>query len=100
MGKAIIGNREDFPILNRIMDENKIITTKHQWLEEKDIKKMKIVNYHTTRCTICKEMSLRGYRSESKYFDDLFVGKLKPVKYRLFYTPSKGKNKGIEMEIK
>lgn len=38
---------------------------------------------HTFQCDICYEMERREYKSEEDYFEDLFRGKLKPIKYAL-----------------
>ncbi len=46
----------------------------------------KIINgkyAHIFQCDICYEMTRREYKNEEDYFEDLFRGKLKPVKYKL-----------------
>lgn len=37
---------------------------------------------------------MRGYRDESKYWDDFFKNKPKPIKYRISYQVQSGKTKG------
>ena len=49
--------------------------------------KKKVIKWghgHVLQCRICFEMERRGYRSESKYWDDFFAYKEKPIKYRIF----------------
>ena len=43
------------------------------------------VDKHTTECDICFQMARRGYGSESKYWDDFFEKREKPIKFRLIY---------------
>ena len=38
---------------------------------------------HILQCEICFEMERRGYKSESRYWDDFFRHTLKPIKYKL-----------------
>lgn len=38
---------------------------------------------HTFQCDICYEVERREYKNEEDYFEDLFRGKLKPIKYKL-----------------
>jgi hypothetical protein len=45
--------------------------------------KTKLVDKHTMKCDICYNMAQRDYLSETKYWDDLFEGQLKPIKYKL-----------------
>jgi hypothetical protein len=55
--------------------------------------KTKIVTYHEKSCRIHREMLKRGYRSESKYWFDVFRNNEKPVKYKLIYISQKGRRK-------
>jgi hypothetical protein len=41
-------------------------------------------------------MTRRGYRSESKYWDDVFSNKLRPIKFKLI--KGWGKDKGKEIK--
>lgn len=38
---------------------------------------------HTFQCDICYEMERRGYKSEEKYFEDLFRDEVSNIKYKL-----------------
>ena len=49
---------------------------------------------HILQCDICFEMTRRGYKSEDKYWNDLFANKLKPIKFRII--KGWGKDKGTE----
>ena len=53
-------------------------------------------NAHIFQCDICFQMTRRGYRSESKYWDDVFSNKLRPVKFKLI--KGWGKDKGKEIK--
>lgn len=58
--------------------------TKEQHLKRiKRLLKVKLVDRHTFYCSTCREMAKRGYKSEVKYWDDLFNKKLKSIKYKL-----------------
>jgi hypothetical protein len=50
---------------------------------------------HILHCDCCFEMECRGYRSEDKYWDDLFDDKLKPIKYKIVKGWGKDKGKVI-----
>jgi hypothetical protein len=52
-------------------------------MEKMKEKVIKWGDYHVLRCAVCWEMERRGYRSEEVYWDDVFSGKLRPVKYWL-----------------
>lgn len=47
------------------------------------IKKIYWGDWHIFVCDICFEMERRDYYSESKYWDDFFDHKLRPIKYKL-----------------
>ena len=53
-------------------------------------------NAHIFQCDICFQMTRRNYRSESKYWDDAFANKLRPVKFKLI--KGWGKDKGKEIK--
>ena len=50
-----------------------------------NMKKHKKVKGHVTQCDICFEMERRGYRSEKVYWNHFFTGKLRPIKFDLYY---------------
>jgi len=58
-------------------------------MEKMKEKVIKWGDYHVLRCAVCREMERRGYHSETKYWDDFFSGKLKPVKYQLIKDSQK-----------
>jgi hypothetical protein len=47
---------------------------------------------HVWECMCCEEMEKRGYRSESKFWDDFFAHKEKPVKYELLKVDGRYKS--------
>lgn len=59
---------------------------------------LKQIDYHQKMCFVCFDMAQRGITSESKYWAiedyDVFDKKY-PLKYKLYYIPKKGKNKGV-----
>lgn len=52
-------------------------------MKTKKIYKSEYSGWHTLTCDICGDMAKREYYSEAKYWDDVFGGKLKPIKYKL-----------------
>lgn len=44
---------------------------------------------HTMQCDICYDMTRRGYNDEDEYWEDLFRGKLKTIKFKLILQVDK-----------
>jgi hypothetical protein len=46
---------------------------------------------HTMQCEICYEMTRRAYKDseEEEYWNDVFTGKLRPIKYKLILQVTK-----------